>query len=51
MGSCRTLIDTNRSAVRATGAAHRYPLFNGSPLPTSSRRTEGQEPLTLEPPG
>ena len=50
MGSCRTLIDANRSAVRASGAAHQRPAF-GPDFVLRSGRTEGQEPLTLEPPG
>lgn len=52
MGSYRTLIDANRSAVRALGAAHECPELGGFWWGTSSRRTEDQKlPLVLEPPG
>ena len=51
MGTYRTLIDANRSAVRALGAAHQCPAFGGFDLGMRSRRTEGQElPVPVEPP-
>ena len=51
MGACRTSYDANRSAVRSSGAAHRYPELGGSALGTSARRIEGKElpAATLEP--
>jgi len=52
VGVYRTPIDTNRSAVRALGAAHKCPEFAGSDLGPRSPWTEGQElPHVLEPPG
>lgn len=52
MGTYRTFIDANRSAVRALGAAHQCPELGGSDLVLRSRGTEGQErPSTSEPPG
>ncbi|WP_322937890.1 hypothetical protein [Nocardioides bizhenqiangii] len=51
MGTYRTFIDANRSAVRASGAAHKCPELGGSGLDLRARRTDGQElPLTLESP-
>ena len=51
MGTYRTLIDANRSAVRALGAAHRCPELGGFDLGLRSRSTEGQEPsIAVEPP-
>ncbi|WP_281292630.1 hypothetical protein [Nocardioides humilatus] len=42
MGTYRTSIDANRSAVRASGAAHKCPVWGG---------LEGLElPFSLEPP-
>ena len=50
MGIYRSLIDANRSAVRAFGAAHPCP-FPGGPGFGSSRRTEEEQlPFALEPP-
>ena len=51
MGTYRTLIDANRSAVRALGAAHQCPELGGFDLGLRSRRTEGRElPVPVEPP-
>lgn len=51
MGTYRTLIDANRSAVRALRAAHKCPELAGSGLGRRSRWTEDQElALALEPP-
>jgi hypothetical protein len=50
VGTYRSHIDANRSAVRALVAAHKSPMFGGLCLGTSSRRTEEQELPQLEPP-
>jgi len=52
VGTYRTLIDANRSAVRALGAAHKCPAVGGFDLGLLSSRTEGRElPVPVEPPG
>ena len=51
MGTYRTFIVANRSAVRASGAAHNCPELGGSGPEVRSRRTDGQElPSPVEPP-
>ena len=51
MGTYRTFIDANRSAVRALGAAHKCPAIGGFDLGVLWSRTEGQElPVPVEPP-
>ncbi len=49
MGTYRTYLDANRSAVRAPGAAHSCPQPGG--FDPRSPRTEGIElPFVMEPP-
>jgi len=51
VGTYRTFIDANRSAVRALGAAHKCPAIGGFDLGLLPSRTEGQElPVPVEPP-
>ena len=51
MGTYRTLIDANRTAVRALGAAHKCPERGSFDLGLRSRTSEGRElPVPVEPP-
>ena len=49
MGTSRTSIDANRSAVRALGAAHKCPVLGGSEVQGSLLWTDGLElPVPVE---
>jgi len=51
VGTYRTLIDANRTAVRALGAAHKCPELGSFALGLRSRGSEGRElPFPVEPP-